>query len=564
MKHAVLLLSLLAGCATEEVAPFTTTAEPTARTMLAPGLADPDAYAEGSTAWFSGTWDGRVLPLYRFDASGLAQLPTYDPSAADPDWDYCDVWAPELTRIDGSFLLAFAGKRVPNGAACGPRPGEEQTIWFATADDSLRFGAPTGIDLGPGAPRTSQDAACPAEGCAYAMRIDISSFVDPATGDHWLSWTYFDGGNRNASVNLSNPTQVVYNTAPDRGAEGWVTEAPQIFERDGSYYFLYSADDFREGYHLRWMRADTPKELTKAQASVHDLTTARRAMDGSLLENAGHGSIFEFGGEWYAIYHLGRMSGGTLVGRDTVVSPVRFDGAGNLRPIGMIELTWDELPGADYSLDVITSDGRFYGPCVDANQLSGRTDWTYTGVCTSTGEVVDPAEIATYRLCHTTGSWAEATCVERAAPAASHRLHLPLDAEPVWLRNTHSGKCADMGGWSLDDGGNAIQWDCTGNDNQAWEILPAGDDVMLRNVHSGKCLDVASWSTLPGGNVQQYACHGGANQRWELEADGDAWFVRSAHSGLCIDVDAWGTHNGANLMQWTCHGGDNQLFTPSR
>lgn len=34
------------------------------------------------------------------------------------------------------------------------------------------------------------------------------------------------------------------------------------------------------------------------------------------------------------------------------------------------------------------------------------------------------------------------------------------------IRNWHSGKCIDVGGWSQQNGARLIQWDCHGGSNQ--------------------------------------------------------------------------------------------------
>jgi hypothetical protein len=40
--------------------------------------------------------------------------------------------------------------------------------------------------------------------------------------------------------------------------------------------------------------------------------------------------------------------------------------------------------------------------------------------------------------------------------------------------------------------------------------------VQLKSVHSGKCADVMGWSKKNGGNIGQWDCHRGNNQKWNL------------------------------------------------
>lgn len=131
------------------------------------------------------------------------------------------------------------------------------------------------------------------------------------------------------------------------------------------------------------------------------------------------------------------------------------------------------------------------------------------------------------------------------------------------LKVRHSGKCADVAGWSTADGANVQQWTC-GNDqgNQHWRFVATGDGYYtLRAVHSGKCLDGA-WSTADGGNVQQWTCgNDQINQQWRLVQKDNGYFaVVNRHSGKCLDVARWSTADGGNVQERTCDGQDDQQW----
>ena len=129
---------------------------------------------------------------------------------------------------------------------------------------------------------------------------------------------------------------------------------------------------------------------------------------------------------------------------------------------------------------------------------------------------------------------------------------------------SHSGKCLDVNGESLDDGAAIIQWQCHSRDNQQWRLEVAGDGYSrIVSRHSGKCLDVSDGSAADGASIIQGQCHGGDNQQWRLEvvADlGGATYSRivSRHSGKCLDVSGGSAADGASIIQWQCHGGENQ------
>lgn len=84
----------------------------------------------------------------------------------------------------------------------------------------------------------------------------------------------------------------------------------------------------------------------------------------------------------------------------------------------------------------------------------------------------------------------------------------------------------------------------------------------LINLATGKCLDVAGNSLIDGGAVNQFGCHGGANQQWWVEPEASApgfFSIRNQHSGRCVDDPAGGATPG-RMQQFGCHHGPNQLF----
>jgi dipeptidyl aminopeptidase/acylaminoacyl peptidase len=125
---------------------------------------------------------------------------------------------------------------------------------------------------------------------------------------------------------------------------------------------------------------------------------------------------------------------------------------------------------------------------------------------------------------------------------------------------SHSQKCLDVNGGSLNDGASIIQWQCHGGANQQWRLEVAGDGYSrIVSRASGKCLDVNGGSPDDGASIIQWQCHGGANQQWRLEVAGDGYSrIVSRHSGKCLDVSGGSLDNGAFIIQWQCHGGANQ------
>lgn len=122
------------------------------------------------------------------------------------------------------------------------------------------------------------------------------------------------------------------------------------------------------------------------------------------------------------------------------------------------------------------------------------------------------------------------------------------------LKSNFSGRCADIYGWSADNGADLAQWDCHQGDNQrfAYESLTDGS-FQLRSLHSNKCLDVFGRDLTDGANVVQWSCNANQNQRWTkaVKANGTFQLINN-NSNKCLDVFEWNAENGASLKQWAC------------
>ncbi len=133
---------------------------------------------------------------------------------------------------------------------------------------------------------------------------------------------------------------------------------------------------------------------------------------------------------------------------------------------------------------------------------------------------------------------------------------------PRQLVARHSGKCADVNGWSQSAGAPIIQYTCGGGANQQWtEEDMGGGYVRLRVSHSGMCMDLAQQSTANGITLAQATCGAGTSQQWAKESMGASWYrLKSRYSGKCVDVNAASLSNGASLIQYTCHTKNNQQW----
>ncbi|NUP21648.1 MAG: protein kinase [Streptomyces sp.] len=120
--------------------------------------------------------------------------------------------------------------------------------------------------------------------------------------------------------------------------------------------------------------------------------------------------------------------------------------------------------------------------------------------------------------------------------------------------NTKSGKCLSLdNGGSTANGTRAVQWTCTGGDEQRWYWAGPSSN-MLKNVKTGKCLSIANHgSTANGAQAIQSTCVTDWNapeQQWTHTKGGS---LKNGKSAKCLSTENGGsTANGARAIQSTC------------
>jgi hypothetical protein len=374
------------------------------RVLLVHDLADPDVVEASDDLYFmSGTQGGRRLPIYRStDLVHFELSHHYDPSATDPAYDYCNVWAPDLSRHDGVYHLYFSAHRVPQGSACPGDDTDVTNLHTSPPDEALVFGAPQLINEGTSFPRSRVSKGCPADGCSHVIRIDSSIFQDGES--RWLAYVWFQGGNNISSFRLEEPGQVVDNAGPfnfgdDLSAdEESINEGPDIFERDGRYYLFFSTAWFNSQYAMRYVMAPSVAELTR-ERYVRRHSYALRGEGGALLESHGHNTIVERRGEYFNVFHQGVFEDGTFRGRDTHIQRIAFRDDGSIHSLNGVDVRWGALEGHRYSLDLVLRDGSVVGPCISVGVLDSDRHAAFTGVCPSASHrVVEKSKVGAFRL----------------------------------------------------------------------------------------------------------------------------------------------------------------------
>lgn len=113
------------------------------------------------------------------------------------------------------------------------------------------------------------------------------------------------------------------------------------------------------------------------------------------------------------------------------------------------------------------------------------------------------------------------------------------------------GLCLDMRGDRVQQGTEAIVYNCHGKNNQRFNWSPRGELIV-----ANMCLDIAGGSNANGARVIAWPCNGGRNQQWFVTGAQ----VRSQQNGKCLDVAGGSQSPGTPVIVYDCHGGPNQTW----
>ncbi|WP_328537643.1 RICIN domain-containing protein [Streptomyces sp. NBC_00344] len=151
----------------------------------------------------------------------------------------------------------------------------------------------------------------------------------------------------------------------------------------------------------------------------------------------------------------------------------------------------------------------------------------------------------------------------------------PASASRVLIKNTTTGKCANLPGFDKGTvGGDVTEWTCDGtaNDNQLWNFEvryakggPNDNSLFqIRNVKDDFCMDLPERGGQPATtHLRESGCDGtqADNQLWWLDkqSDGHYWIRNYASNHLCLDVSGYSDGKDATpLTIYECSNTDDQ------
>ena len=247
-------------------------------------------------------------------------------------WANGNAWAPcieEVRQKGGGYKYYFYF------SANNPQTRRKE-IGVAVSD------TPTGPFVDSGAPIvTDADRPAAARG---GQAIDVDVFTDPKTGKHYLYWGngFMAGAQLNDDM-LSIKKETITHLTPEGGSlQTWAyREAPYVFYRKGTYYFLWSVDDTGSpNYHVCYGTSKSPLGPITINPD-HYMVIQQKPAD--KIYGTAHNSILQVPGkdEWYIVYHrinknyVDRKFGGGVPGthREVCIDRLTFDKKGNIIPV---------------------------------------------------------------------------------------------------------------------------------------------------------------------------------------------------------------------------------------
>ncbi len=299
-------------------APNTFTANPIVSHLY---TADPAARVYGDRLYIYTSHDeadSTYFDMFDWRLLSTADLATWQDHGSifglkDFAWAEKWAWAPDSIHANGRYYLFLPTDRARIGVAVGVTPTGPflDAIGRPLIDKALlpEVG-PEPID--PAVLIDDDGSAYLYFGCRFAKVVKLTP-----------SLTEFAGPIQPVELLAPDGTPVPV-AQPDKqpALPMGYGEAPFLFKREGRYYFVYSNG---------WA-----PESTLVYA-IGDSPTGPFTYQGEVMKHVPcvthHGSVVEFKGKWYVVYHTSELSGGNMFRRAVCIDELTFDSAGRIVPV---------------------------------------------------------------------------------------------------------------------------------------------------------------------------------------------------------------------------------------
>lgn len=238
-------------------------------------------------------------------------------------WATGNAWAPAIIeRKEGDgfkYYFYFSGHN--------PKLNRK-TIGVAVSDD------PAGPFYDLGHPIVTDSPV------GHGQQIDVDVFHDPVSGKYYLYWGngYMAGAELNDDMTSIKEETVTVMTPKGGTLQDYAfREAPYVFFRNGTYYFMWSVDDTGSpNYHVAYGTSDNPLgPINVAEQPVVLIQNAKKKIYGPA-----HNSVIQLPGtdEWRIVYHRINQDyiekeKGPGIHREVCIDRLEFNPDGTIKPV---------------------------------------------------------------------------------------------------------------------------------------------------------------------------------------------------------------------------------------
>ncbi|WP_329339599.1 family 43 glycosylhydrolase [Streptomyces sp. NBC_00663] len=465
---AALLLALSLGQSSASAASF-------ANPIKAQKGADPwISYYNGNYYMVTTSWTNVITMRKSTTLAGLATAPNYQVWTGDASSRCCNIWAPEIHFLNGKWYLYYVA-------------GQNITDYNATQRTHVLESA--GTD--PTGPYT------------YKNQLNSAWMLDPTVGTINGQLYLFgsaSGGTQNlVAARMSNPYTLATGfstiSTPTYSWEksgGTVNEGPEILQRNGQTYLIYSASGcWTPDYKLGQLTL-TGSDPLSASSWTKKTTPVFQRNDSAGVYGPGHNGFFTSpdGTENWIVYHANDSSS---------------DGCDNGRTTRAQKFTWNSDGTPNLGTPVALG-ASMTGPSGEPSS----TSTTYTITNRNSGKCLDVAGSST----------ADGANVQQYTCNGGNNQKWRTEDQgddTSRLVNVATGKVLDTADCSSADGADLRQWSWLNNTCQRFRFVVTDSSyVRIVNEATGKVADVADCSTADAADVRQWTWLNNNCQQWKL------------------------------------------------
>ncbi len=439
-------------------------------------------YCTGTTGWSVGIKKAVTL-------EGLKSAPVqhiYNKGKGGP---CCAYWAPEIHRIDGKWYIYYTASATDGGP--------QHCYVIENSDDNLLSN--NWVDKGR--IFDSENDVWAIDGTVFTLNGTLY-YVYSAVPKNAIG----DKPQRIFIGEMTNPWSIkpgrVLLSSPHLTWEmnGAVNEAPEVIQRNGKVFIIYSANGcWTSDYILGMLSMDASTDPMLASSWHKHMEPVFRRNDIVQAYAPGHHCFFTSpdGTEDWIAYHATTKSGGAC---------------DNSRTVRAQRMYWDSNGDPYFGMPMATG-VKLDAPSGEPNLPIGMVlkDGIYKIISRVSGKSLD-VEGCSQALGANVQQWnaEDAPCQKWIVQATSDGNYT--------INSVSGGLSLDVSNCSFDDGANIGMWVPNGANCQLWRMEKNSEGYyFIISKNSNKALSIENGSTLDGANVIQKSLSSDISQQFAME-----------------------------------------------